>query len=320
MTLSGQAPEQGQHHAPDSEDATDEHPTESGSEIEGAEQSSSSPLENLPPELRVMVLSSAPDLPTLRALVHASPVLHAQYLNDRDTILRACAERDLHGFDLDVYFTTLSRVRELGCPRTDGIIFEFLVTYKYLHETLPFRIEGIKPSLRRWMAGFHMSVARPIARLYSNWALSNLRRAIVSPTSLQEAEEAEGVAKCGPDGQDDPNIKLSRSEEIRLYRAIYRFHTFHHLFGKNPGKRSGLLSRHQVNILFCSFFDPWEVEAIGCIDIFIRAKYEDIFNRVKADLQPDNSRSMQPNGVSNVKRSHDLEEDHDGKHTEVLML
>lgn len=64
---------------------------------------SHSRLENLPSELRSKILSDMPDLPTLRSLVHASPIMHAQYRHDRNTILRACLGRELDGFLVDAY-------------------------------------------------------------------------------------------------------------------------------------------------------------------------------------------------------------------------
>ncbi|KAK3904465.1 hypothetical protein C8A05DRAFT_31742 [Staphylotrichum tortipilum] len=54
-------------------------------------------LEGLPAELRDQILLSVPDLATLCALVHVSPVMHAQYMANRDNLLRACVDRELDG-------------------------------------------------------------------------------------------------------------------------------------------------------------------------------------------------------------------------------
>jgi len=332
MPHCSQALNQGQRHASDPEDATDEHLAGSKQELGGTEKPSSSSLENLPAELRALILLNAPDLPTLYALVHASPVMHAQYLKDRTTILRACMDRELHGFAVDAYFTATSRTCMIKPLRTDDIIVDFIYNYRLLYDSpIPMDLNSVNPRLLRWMAGFHLRYARPLARLYSNWALSNLRRAIASEAGHQEAEAtetetettksqaAEEVLKGGAVAQDDPSIKLSRSEEIRLFRALYRSQTFHHLFGRNQVLRLGALCDFEINELFCSIFHPWDIEAIGCIDIFIRAKYDDIFNRVKADLHPDNPKFMESNGVSTSVRSYDLEAEHYGKHTNFLI-
>ncbi|KAK8054285.1 hypothetical protein PG996_013586 [Apiospora saccharicola] len=68
-----------------------------------------SPLEGFPAELRTLLLWNVPDPTTLRSLVHASPVLHAQYrCDDRDGSLRACLGRDLDGFFKDAWATGLA--------------------------------------------------------------------------------------------------------------------------------------------------------------------------------------------------------------------
>lgn len=72
--------------------------------------------ENLAAELRFKLFSYMPDLPTLRSLVHTSPTLHAHYIYSRDSILRACVDRELDGFIVDAYANLMSRVRELGSP------------------------------------------------------------------------------------------------------------------------------------------------------------------------------------------------------------
>ena len=124
-----------------------------------------STLETLPAEFRDQILLRAPDLPTLRALVHTSPVLHAQYRRNRDAILRACVARELDGFLVDAHACVLSRVSALGSPRTNEKIKVFLDGYRG-------RLEGTSPEVDvhplnaghvRWLVAFHQIVARPLA-------------------------------------------------------------------------------------------------------------------------------------------------------------
>ncbi|KAI0548220.1 hypothetical protein F4679DRAFT_596958 [Xylaria curta] len=298
----------------DWDDATDE---SSKHRLKDIESPSSSRLENLPVELGLLLLSSMPDLPTLRALVHASPILHAQYRYNRNSILRACLSRELDGFFIDAYATAMSRVRDLG-PRTDETIADYLDTYQtWLSSSAPFpNMKSISPGRIRWMVAYHISVARPLARFYSNWALANLKKAVLASTSRQGIVEAgiNEVAKKEVEedaaAQDDHDTELSRSEEIRLFRALYRYETYYHLFGRNQGQRQGGFRHHEIHDLFFCLFDPWEAEAVGCIETFVRSKYEDIFNQVKADLHPRNARFRQENGVYNPEGSHDLEMEH----------
>ncbi|KAK4182039.1 hypothetical protein QBC35DRAFT_457703 [Podospora australis] len=257
-------------------------------------------LETLPAELRDQLLLHIPDLPTLRSAIHASPVLHAQYYSNRNTLLRSCLDRELHGFLVDAYACVMSRAGVLGSPRTDEIITTFLDNYRgWLDGSIPCPdLDSTDPGYVRWMAAFHLSVARPLARLFSEWALTNLQEAVTTNSVVPPADQTE-------------DIQLSTSEEIRIFRALYRFQTFQHLFGRNNSRRQGMFLKAEINEIFFCHFDPWEVEAIACIYEFVEQKYEDIFARVRGDLHPTNERFRLPNGVFNPEGSVDLDLEHD---------
>lgn len=281
-------------HRRDGRDATVEHLSTKMREIQSAETpESASSLENLPAELRDQVLMSVPDLPTLRSLIRASPVMHAQYRHNRDRILRACLGRELDGFLVDAYACATSRVRALGGPfprfRSDEKITEFLDAYRgWLSGSTP-SINSLELDCLRWLAAFHLSVARPVARWYSTWALANLAQATL-PADRAPAESTETAR--------EKHRTLSRSEEIRIFRALYRYETFYHLFGQNKGNRCGGFCNYQINEIFFVLFDPWEVEAVGCLDLFVRQRYKDIFKKVSEwVLHAHNPRFRQPNGV-----------------------
>ncbi|KAI0531712.1 hypothetical protein GGR58DRAFT_518298 [Xylaria digitata] len=299
---------------PDWDDMTDEHLASSGHGPEGVESPKSSCLENLPAELRALIFLSAPDLPTLRSLVRASPVLHAQYRHDRNRILRACLSRELDGFLIDAYATAMSWVQGF-VPRTDKTITNYLNTYGvWLSSSTPFPdINSVDPDRIRWMAAYHISVARPLARLYSHWTLTNLKKAIVLSSIPQGTApmEVDKLVEEGLAAQGDHPSKLSRSEEIRLFRALYRYGTYHHLFGEHQGQRRGGLGQDEIQELFFCLFNPWEAEAVGCIDTFVGLRYENLFNQVKADLHPKNPKFRQENGVYNPEGSYDLEMEYD---------
>ncbi|KAL2139007.1 hypothetical protein VTI28DRAFT_5912 [Corynascus sepedonium] len=236
-------------------------------------------LETLPAELRDQILPSAPDLPTLGSLVHASPVLHAQYLSNRDALLRACVARELDGFFIDAHACFMSRVSSIGSPRTNEKITAMLDAYRGRLSGSSPRVDvySVKPGIIRWLAAFHQNVARPLARRYSTWALANLTKASSSSPEDNEAEERKAAA-------EEPNIMLSRSEKIRIFRALYRYETYYYLFGRNRGKRRGMIPLEEINNIFFCLFDPWEAEALGCIDVFVRHKYKRIFDQVKDDI------------------------------------
>lgn len=240
-------------------------------------------LETLPPELRSKILSNVRDLRTLKSLVRASPTYHEQYRLDRDRFLQTCLEYELDGLYVDGVATLKSRVRELGRRRTDETITAFLGSYRCWisnHDSAA-NVPSLNSSDIHWLCAFHLSVAVPLANLFCQWALANLERAAAS-----SAEKA---------AQDEPQISmgfsvLSKSERIRVFRALYRCETYAHLFGRNKGERIGAFRHAEITEIFFNIFQPWEAEEVGCIDFFIRSKYTDIFNEVKADLHPDSPR------------------------------
>ncbi|KAK4032832.1 hypothetical protein C8A01DRAFT_50464 [Parachaetomium inaequale] len=243
---------------------------------------SSSALENLPAELRDQILLSAPDLLTLRSLVHASPVLHAQYRTNRDALLRACVARELDGFFVDAHACLMSRAVALGSIRTNVRITDFLDGYRgQLSGSRPRAdVHSVnKPGSIRWLAAFHRTVARPLAHRYSTWALANLTQA--SSSSSEDQKAAETAAS-------EMDIALSRSEEIRIFRALYRYETYYHLFGLNQATRVGIIEMPDINNLFFGLFDPWESEAIACLDVWVRQEYERLFDQVQDDLSAKN--------------------------------
>lgn len=163
-------------------------------------------LENLPSELRCKILSGMPDLPTLCSLVHASLIMHAQYLHDRNTILRACLGRELHGFIVDAYANLISRVCEVGSPRTDEKVTDFLLTHRgwFSGSSPNLGLDSVGSSRLLWLVHYHLSVARPLARLYSKWAIATLKKA--TPSTKQR------VTAQAPEVPGDGGVNLTRSE------------------------------------------------------------------------------------------------------------
>jgi hypothetical protein len=271
-------------------------------------------FENLPAELRDNILLHIPDLPTLRSLIRASPTMHAQYRSNRDTVLRACLARELDGCFVHAYACLKSRVREMRPLRTDENITDFLAGYRTWIEgpTPPPSMASLGPSSCRWLAAFHVSVVRKLGRRYAAWALANLAYTRVPSPGSQEASDAEAEAEAAAAAAPTPQ-PLSRSEEIRIFRALYRYETFCHLFGRNRCNRYGGFGEEQINEMFLCLFDPWEAEAIGCIDLFMRDKYRDIFIEVKWDLSDENPKYWQPDGVLNPLDSFDIDGSWRGK-------
>ncbi|KAK4238270.1 hypothetical protein C8A03DRAFT_33724 [Achaetomium macrosporum] len=87
-------------------------------------------LEGLPFEIQQPILSRAPTVDTLRALVHASPRLHSVYVQDRLPILRVVVEQNFDGFLVDAHAAYLSGTNEFQQSRSEPMLWEFVEAYE----------------------------------------------------------------------------------------------------------------------------------------------------------------------------------------------
>ncbi|KAI1175851.1 hypothetical protein F4777DRAFT_598078 [Nemania sp. FL0916] len=70
----------------------------------------------------------------------------------------------------------------------------------------------------------------------------------------------------------------------------------------------GIVLRDVIGLKFFGLFDPWEAEAVGCFNTFVRQQYERIFTDVHANLHYDNIRFIGPNvSVDNYRYAFNLE-------------
>lgn len=243
-------------------------------------------FENIPPELRSQILYSVGDLRTLKSLVHASPTYHEQYRLDRDRLLHNCLKSELDGFYVDALATLRSLPRHLGSKRYNESIAIYLDTYNswLLAPDSPANIPSVDSTDISWLCAFHSSVVLPLADMFCKWAFANLKS-----LALSSAEE---TAHGGPEPKAEATdlSALTESERTRILRALYRCETYHNLFGENDGTRIFWFRRSEITDIYFHIFEPWEAEEVACIDSFMRSKYTDVFNKIKADLHPLSSR------------------------------
>ncbi|KAK4187766.1 hypothetical protein QBC35DRAFT_384059, partial [Podospora australis] len=157
-------------------------------------------------------------------------------------------------------------------------------------------------------AAFHLHTMRPLARFYSKWALTQLSEDL--EPEYQSSEEDVEVSQVEDEVQvrnthvvaHDLDLALSKSEEIRIFRAFYRYQTFHHLFGFTKGRRDATLGHHEVNELFCGQFEPWENEALSCVDAFVREQYDDAVANLRSQRDLDSPRFWQLASNENIPK------------------
>ncbi|RMZ38332.1 hypothetical protein AFCA_000036 [Aspergillus flavus] len=141
------------------------------------------------------------------------------------------------------------------------------------------------------VAAFYFSIVKPLAQYYTSWTLGNLAIETDKPRS------------------DEP---LSKMEETRLIRALYRFQLCCNLFGVGLHKSSQIqrLSFDSVEIgtIFLDLFESWEVEEISCIYTFAKERYNQIFNDIRWNVHEENpkfegQRPSTPEGAFDLDNS-----------------
>jgi len=258
-------------------------------------KTSNSILENMPPEIQMEILLSMPDLQTLRSLIHASPIMHAQYRHTRRTrhlVLSTCLSRELDGYYYDAYANLKSRTTEFGNDMSQKRVRVYINSYKEWKNGPCPPPESLRPGQIRWMVAYYLSVIQPLQTRYSRWALRNLLLAHEELLSVGWNKAASEAFIAIRDRH--LNGDLSRNEKIRICRSLYRYGTYQNLFGRNrrgyyaDGTRQvdRPFSSNQVKALFQGLFNPWDIEGLAYIDIFVRETYQDIFHFVKLALCP----------------------------------
>ncbi|KAI9773741.1 MAG: hypothetical protein M1839_002012 [Geoglossum umbratile] len=242
--------------------------------VDSSAQTDSS-LTNLPPELWLLILSEL-ELDELVALVRASPAFYIDYRRTRKSTLTKCLELTIGNVAVDACAVFRSSTDQFPDPQGYNEVTQFLHSYKEQHTSAhnSHPIEHLAKAQVVRMATFYFSIIAPLARHYVNWALTNLSK--MTKGSLD-------------------NGLLSKAEETRVHRALYRFQLYCNLFGAGRfiASRPAIRSWHSfesIDILreFICIYEPWEVEEIACIYDFAKEKFNQIFNDIRWDLNKHN--------------------------------
>ncbi|KAI1042334.1 hypothetical protein LB505_012315 [Fusarium chuoi] len=227
-----------------------------------------STLEALPFEIRNGILLAVDSLTDLSALIHASPTFYQQYRLDRAFWLWHCLYLELGKAYVDAYMVDQCNMPDFRLRRNREKVLLFIEDYKsHRLETTDMSWKPPDEYEIMSMVSFHSSIIRPLVKHYITWVRPNL------------------------EGLSSPN-EISRTEEQRITRGLYRFQLFYNLFGPAKGFASygGPVSLREEEIvpLFLDIYKAWEVEEILCINVFVQAQYLSIFNKVRWDLHPSN--------------------------------
>lgn len=239
-------------------------------------------LESLLPEVRRQLLSTL-DLPRLKALVRASPTFHQQYLFDRNYLFRTSLENSLGSAIVDacalyLYTSTGKDTRQnesLKLYSTKSSQKTPLLAGKLSHDE-PLNI-----------GSFYFNYVQPLVGYYARWVLRNLAKEV------------------GKDADTYDRITLTRTEELRLTRAMYRFQLLCQL--ADPVEDRSHSSRESATRAFLDLLEPWEIEELFSFYQFSQDVYDGTLNDVSWDLHPENPKFDDQGRLPTPEGAYDLE-------------
>ncbi len=227
-------------------------------------------LENLPTELRIQILLRLPDLASLRSLVHASPSYHALYLKaGRQEVLGHIA---LHQLDYWLRPDALALVRSANSfgpgSADEEAIQPFISEYGRAREELA-------SSNSEWLLDRGWLTCRSIGE-----ALQVLR--INQAINLVADDYCLFVATQLP--QAKLATKLSKMEQLRLYRSLYRYQIWCNFMNVR-----GIWTQPNN---FLITLPPWEIQEMVCVWHYLMQRWRTVFREVSG-LTPSKRRGWQ---------------------------
>ena len=234
-------------------------------------------FENLPTELRVQILFEFTAFLSLRSLIHASPIYHASYLEaGREKLLCHVA---LNQWDQDIrpdvlaasrserYFEhhtneasgTLVFLDEYGCARAKAT---------HLEQGTHSQKVTYSNTDAHWQLCRNMTEAIHLLSLHRKIKLIADDYQLYATSRLRQGREMSS---------------LTKTEQVRIYRAICRYQTYCNFFGGDQPMRrppygvawdrAKRLQQLAVRDRFLPSFPPWEIEEIACIWQYLNSRW-----------------------------------------------
>jgi hypothetical protein len=218
-------------------------------------------FDKLATELKVSILKVVPDVSTLYALVHSSPLYYAAYRSQRHLILSTVLSNLPPPIATECLAVLQMSHILLTTSRRGQKMRKFLARQKHKHKQ---QQQNIQAST---LTNLDLDEALAIAR-FQLLIEGMTRRFCASRCALHPLTcEAELTYQS-----------LSPLETIRIQRAFYRFELSSVVFPQKIIFRLEYIGRHCLRL-----YDPWEVEEIACIADFLSDSYKIILDQF-ADL------------------------------------
>ena len=215
-------------------------------------------LEDLPSEIKVMILCQIPQLSSLSSIVHASPTFHQAYRGAREEVLHTLVIRTLQKHDIGLLDPwTAIHAPPLGYHVPPGDVNngeEFLERYAQG------RIDNGRRRLAPMDSLAILSLQRKLTFLIAKYCLDKTSTNPLTPSSANDA------------------LPPSQSELHRLHRAFWRYEVYSKFFGPRKheyGASPAYSTYGEVEIAdsFFRLFPIHEVEEMACLHKWIRDYY-----------------------------------------------
>ena len=218
-------------------------------------------------DVKILVLKEITDLHSLGNVVHASSGYHQAYLREKREILCNLATRELisNGIDLLDPLTAIeaARIREDKCreSKTERLL----------------KIFGSRGRCTRRQV--------TSLRIDDSLALCHLQSIVKSLTQYYYKTM---TSKHPLSGQPFNSSKLSRTENRRIQRALYRWEIYAQLFSQLEDDGIAMLDDKQQQDLFLAQMPRIQVEQIASIRKFAEAQYGVILAKIAAGIPKEN--------------------------------
>jgi hypothetical protein len=219
-------------------------------------------LEDFPLEIKVMIMSCAPDTETLRNITRASPEFYSAYRGARKEIFHKITLTTLGKASLgilDPWSATHVPHLNIDSPDRERIVLEVLGRYRL---RLPRDLDDVRLELDESLA--ILSLHRKLTDIVEGYCKQKLSH---SPLPGEEPQEP---------------LPPSKAELHRLYRALYRYEFYSKLFGAGPGgvntsvyHLDNAFNETKIVDLFLDLFPIHEVEEIACMHKFASDHYDE---------------------------------------------
>lgn len=198
-------------------------------------------------------------LKDLARIIHVSPVFWQDFCSKRRDLLLRALKNTLGPYVTDAYAVHQTSSASFQLSRTTGTVTDFLGWFKAVREPREL-IELCKEISEEDclnMASFHNRVVQPLIERY----VANASRTLddLKVTNFMESAPLSGV------------------EMARLYRGFYRFELACMFYGRvHIDAGENLFSGADIVQNYFRIFEPWEVQEIFCVHLFVKERYRAI--------------------------------------------